>query len=51
MRSTTTTLLLLGSCGHGKGIFWFEGPSWKKHTIQGDLRGTPATDSKTSQPR
>ncbi|HKS38105.1 MAG TPA: VCBS repeat-containing protein [Verrucomicrobiae bacterium] len=26
------------SCGHGKGVFWFEGPAWKKHVLDGDLR-------------
>lgn len=29
---------LVGSCGHGKGVFWFEGPAWKKHVIDADLR-------------
>jgi putative heme-binding domain-containing protein len=28
---------VIGSCGHGKGVFWFEGPNWIKHAIQGDL--------------
>ncbi len=26
------------SCGHGKGVFWFEGPEWKKHEIDAELR-------------
>jgi FG-GAP-like repeat len=25
------------SCGHGKGVFWFEAPTWKKHIIDADL--------------
>ena len=29
---------VVGSCGHGKGVFWFEGPVWKKHVIDADLR-------------
>ena len=29
---------VVGSCGHGKGVFWFEGPAWKKHIIDADLR-------------
>ena len=29
---------VVGSCGHGKGVFWFEGPAWKKHVIDPDLR-------------
>ena len=28
---------VVGSCGHGKGVFWFEGPDWKKHVIDADL--------------
>lgn len=28
----------VASCGHGKGVFWFEGPTWKKHVIDPDLR-------------
>jgi hypothetical protein len=28
----------VASCGHGKGVFWFEGPDWKKHVIDADLR-------------
>jgi len=27
----------VASCGHGKGVFWFEAPNWNKHVIQGDL--------------
>lgn len=29
---------VVGSCGHGRGVFWFEGPSWRKHVIDADLR-------------
>ena len=28
---------VIGSCGHGKGVFWFEAPNWTKHVIQADL--------------
>ena len=28
---------VVASCGHGKGVFWFEGPEWKKHVIDADL--------------
>jgi len=28
----------IASCGHGKGIFWFEGPDWKKNIIDAELR-------------
>ncbi|HWA09677.1 MAG TPA: VCBS repeat-containing protein [Opitutaceae bacterium] len=28
------------ACGHGTGVFWFEGPDWKKHAIDPQL-GTP----------
>lgn len=24
---------VVGSCGHGKGVFWFAGPAWTKHAI------------------
>ncbi|MEO6245813.1 MAG: PQQ-dependent sugar dehydrogenase [Opitutaceae bacterium] len=27
----------VGACGHGKGVFWFEGPNWTKHPIDADL--------------
>jgi hypothetical protein len=33
---------VVGSCGHGKGVFWFEGPEWKKHVIDADLRDAHA---------
>ncbi len=29
---------VVASCGHGRGVFWFEGPAWKKHVIDADLR-------------
>ena len=29
---------VVASCGHGIGVFWFEGPAWKKHVIDADLR-------------
>ncbi len=28
---------VVGTCGHGKGVFWFEGPAWKKHVIDAEL--------------
>jgi hypothetical protein len=28
---------VVGSCGHGKGVFWFEAPNWNKHPVQADL--------------
>lgn len=27
----------VASCGHGKGVYWFEGPDWKKHGIDTDF--------------
>lgn len=27
----------VASCGHGKGVYWFEGPDWKKHGIDADF--------------
>lgn len=29
---------VVASCGHGKGVFWFEGPDWKKHVIDAEFR-------------
>ncbi len=29
---------VVASCGHGTGVFWFEGPGWKKHIIDATLR-------------
>ena len=29
---------VVASCGHGTGVFWFEGPTWKKHIIDATLR-------------
>ncbi len=28
---------VVGAAGHGKGVFWFSGPDWKKHVIDADL--------------
>lgn len=28
---------LVGSCGHGKGVFWFKNPTWEKFEIDGAL--------------
>lgn len=28
---------VVASCGHGKGVFWFEAPNWTKHEIQAGL--------------
>ena len=28
---------VVGACGHGKGVFWFEGPAWTKHAIDAEL--------------
>ena len=28
---------VVGTCGHGAGVFWFEGPTWKKHAIDSTL--------------
>ena len=28
---------VVGSCGHGKGVFWFESPAWNKHPIDPGL--------------
>lgn len=28
---------VVGSCGHGKGVFWFEGPGWTKHAIDAEF--------------
>lgn len=33
---------VVASCGHGKGVFWFEGPTWKKHFIDVELRDAHA---------
>ena len=29
---------LLASNGHGVGVFWFEGPDWKKHLIDDEMQ-------------
>ena len=28
---------VVGSCGHGKGVFWFAGPTWESHVIDLDF--------------
>lgn len=28
---------VVGSCGHGTGVFWFEGPEWTKHVVDPEL--------------
>ncbi|HUR57507.1 MAG TPA: VCBS repeat-containing protein [Opitutaceae bacterium] len=28
---------VIGSCGHGVGVFWFEGPNWRQSVIDGAL--------------
>ncbi len=28
---------VVGSCGHGRGVFWFAGPTWERHAIDPDL--------------
>lgn len=28
---------IIGSCGHGKGVFWFEAPHWTKHNLDPEL--------------
>jgi hypothetical protein len=35
---------VLGSTGHGTGVFWFAAPSWTKHVIDADLRDVHAFD-------
>ncbi len=29
---------VVASCGHGTGVYWFEGPAWKRHLIDAELR-------------
>ena len=36
---------IVASCGHGKGVFWFEGATWKKHIIDSDLNSPHALAS------
>jgi len=36
---------VIGSAGHGVGIYWFEAPSWKKHPIDSDIRDVHAFDA------
>ena len=33
---------VVASCGHGTGVFWYEGPTWKKHIIDAGLRDAHA---------
>jgi VCBS repeat protein len=33
---------IVASCGHGKGVFWFEGPAFTKHVIDADLKDAHA---------
>jgi hypothetical protein len=28
---------VVATCGHGKGVFWFQGPAWQKHEIDAAL--------------
>ena len=28
---------VIAGCGHGKGVFWFQGPDWRRHEIDADL--------------
>ncbi len=35
---------VLGSCGHGTGVFWYEAPTWRRHVIDGSLRNVHAFD-------
>ncbi len=31
------TVDVVGACGHGKGVFWFEAPGWTKRSIDAEL--------------
>jgi hypothetical protein len=33
---------VVGSCGHGKGVFWFEAPGWTKHVIDAAINSPHA---------
>jgi len=35
---------IVGGCGHGRGVFWFENPKWEKHAIDTDLNDAHAVD-------
>lgn len=35
---------VLGSCGHGTGVFWYAAPTWRRHVIDGSLRNVHAFD-------
>lgn len=32
-------------CGHGVGIYWFQGPDWKRHVIDDSIRDVHAFDT------
>jgi uncharacterized sulfatase len=36
---------VIGSTGHGIGVFWYEAPSWTRHVIDADLRDVHAFDA------
>jgi len=36
---------MLGSCGHGTGVFWYEAPTWSRHIIETNLRNIHAFDA------
>lgn len=35
---------VVGGCGHGRGLFWFENPKWEKHAIDPHLNDAHALD-------
>ena len=35
---------IIVSNGHGKGIFWFRGPRWERHIVDGDITEAHALD-------
>lgn len=35
---------ILGSTGHGQGIYWYEAPDWNKHLVDADIRDVHAFD-------
>jgi hypothetical protein len=36
---------VLGSTGHGQGIFWYQAPEWSKHVVDGEIRDVHAFDA------
>ncbi len=36
---------VVGSCGHGMGVFWYQNPSWKETSIDGQLTDVHALDA------